>query len=113
MKNVYSIVKNAHELAISKIKLGIECKELDRVVREKITNSGYKFRHSTGHGIGLRIHEFPKIGPKSNHILQKNMAFTIEPGIYLKNEFGVRIEDCFVMKNRALKISKLEIPTYD
>ena len=60
---------------------------------------GKYFIHSTGHVVGLDIHEFPIINSKSDVIIEDNMVFTIEPGIYLPNEFGVRIEDTIVMQN--------------
>lgn len=113
MKHVYSIVKKVHELAIFKATHGMYCRELDEFVRNEIKRSGYRLLHSTGHGIGLQVHEFPKIGKKSNHSLKKGMVFTIEPGIYIKGKFGVRIEDVFLMKNKIQKLSTIEIPNYD
>jgi len=113
MKKVYSIVKKAHEMAISKVKLGMPCKAIDSVVRKKIIKHDYKFLHSTGHGVGMCVHEYPKISQKSDDIFQRGMVFTIEPGIYLKGSFGVRIEDVFVMKNKIQKLSKIKIPDYD
>ena len=60
--------------------------------------------HSTGHGVGLDIHEFPNINSKNELIIEDNMVFTVEPGIYIPNEFGVRIEDTVYIKNSKAEI---------
>ena len=74
---------------------------VDKLTRDIIEKAGFGkyFIHSTGHGVGLDIHEFPNINSKSDVIIEDNMVFTIEPGIYLPDEFGVRIEDTIVMQN--------------
>ena len=79
----------------------MKASEVDNLTRSVIQKAGFGeyFVHSTGHGVGLDIHEFPNINHKSDVIIENNMVFTIEPGIYLPNEFGVRIEDTVVMKN--------------
>jgi len=84
--------------------VGMRAKELDKIARDVIEKSGFGefFIHSTGHGVGLDIHEMPFIHSKSETIIEENMVFTIEPGIYIPNEFGIRIEDIVVMqKGRA------------
>lgn len=113
MKKVYNIVKKSYDESVSAIKHRVDCKEIDSIARKIIKSNGYKFLHSLGHGIGREIHEYPKISPKSKHVFAKNMTFTIEPGIYLKNKFGIRIEDDFLLKNKLHKLSKIEIPEYD
>ena len=65
---------------------------------------GKNFVHSTGHGVGLDIHEFPNINSKNELIIEDNMVFTVEPGIYIPNEFGVRIEDTVYIKNSKAEI---------
>lgn len=77
----------------------MKASQIDALTRDVITKAGYGkyFVHSTGHGVGLDIHEFPFINSKSDVIIEDNMVFTIEPGIYLPNEFGVRIEDTIAM----------------
>ena len=67
-----------------------------------INDSGYGkyFIHSTGHGIGLDVHELPTISTRSTTKLQNNMAITVEPGIYIENKFGVRIEDSLIVKDK-------------
>ena len=74
---------------------GFKAKDIDLAAREIIKNAGFEdcFGHGTGHGVGLMIHEEPKINRTSEAVLKKGMVFTIEPGIYLENEFGIRWED--------------------
>lgn len=100
-QKIYDIVLKAHETAINHAKSGMKAKEIDALARDVIKEAGYEhyFVHSTGHGVGLDIHEHPFINSKNDVIIEDNMVFTIEPGIYLPNEFGVRIEDTIVMKN--------------
>ena len=94
-KEVYKLVLEAQDLAFSKIKPGVKCCEIDNAVRNFIDATKYKgcFLHSTGHGVGLNIHEKPYISHNSEDVLEPGMIFTIEPGIYIEGEFGVRIED--------------------
>ncbi|QKF58653.1 M24 family metallopeptidase [Aliarcobacter lanthieri] len=100
-QKIYDIVYKAQTTAIKKARSGMQAKEIDKIARDIITKAGYGnfFVHSTGHGVGLDIHEFPNINTKNDLIIEDNMVFTIEPGVYLPNEFGVRIEDTIVMKN--------------
>lgn len=94
-KEIYSIVLEAQLSALAKVKSGVKASEIDKTARDIITARGYGdyFRHSTGHGVGLEIHEQPNVSPKSTTILSKGMVITVEPGIYLPGKFGVRIED--------------------
>jgi Xaa-Pro aminopeptidase len=103
---VYTIVKDANNLAISKVKPGIKAKEIDKTAREYIEKKGYgdKFVHSTGHGVGLDIHELPIISSKSETILEEGMVFTIEPGVYIENEFGIRVEDMVVVTSDGCRV---------
>jgi Xaa-Pro aminopeptidase len=75
--------------------------QIDKIARDIISKAGYEkyFVHSTGHGVGLDIHEYPIISSRSKTIIKENMVFTVEPGIYLPDDFGVRIEDTIVMQN--------------
>ncbi len=100
-QKIYDIVLKAQLNCIEKARVGMKASEVDKLTRDVIEKSGYGkyFIHSTGHGVGLDIHEFPVINSKSDVIIKENMVFTIEPGIYLPNEFGVRIEDTIVMQN--------------
>ncbi len=105
-QKIYDLVYKAQLNAIEKARVGMKASQIDRLTREVIEKEGYGkyFVHGTGHGVGLDIHEFPNINPTSDVIIEDNMVFTIEPGIYLPNEFGVRIEDSVVMKNGKAKI---------
>ena len=82
--------------------LGMKACEVDKIARDIITEYGYgeKYIHSTGHSLGLDIHESPNASIKDKTILEDNMIITIEPGIYLEGEFGVRIEDMILMVSR-------------
>ncbi len=96
---VYDTVLVAQKKAINAVKPGGACKELDDIARKFISESGYEncFGHVLGHGVGLEIHEKPFLSKRSEDILQPGMIITIEPGIYLENEFGVRIEDMLLV----------------
>ena len=98
IEKVYSIVKKAQERAVRSVKPGITIGKLDKTARDIITNEGYgeNFGHSLGHGLGLEVHELPAV--KAGDLrLKKNMAITIEPGIYIPGIGGVRIEDMVVV----------------
>lgn len=99
-RKIYDIVLNAQKESIKLARAGISGSWLDSVARDIITNKGYGdcFGHSLGHGVGLEIHEYPNASPNSDYGLLKNSVVTIEPGIYLEGEFGVRIEDFVVLK---------------
>lgn len=103
---VFDIVKTAQSEAIKAIKPGILAKDIDKIARNFIKKAGFGefFTHSTGHGVGLDIHEFPSISPKSKDILEKGMVFSVEPGIYIQNEFGIRIEDVVVVTENGCEI---------
>lgn len=106
MIRVYNIVKEAQQKAEEFIKEGMKCLEVDKIARDYIGSFGYmeKFGHSLGHGVGLEIHELPRLSPKSEAILKENMVVTVEPGIYLEEMGGVRIEDLVVVKKDGCKI---------
>lgn len=95
MKNVYDTVLKAQQSAISTVKANVKCADVDLAARNIIYNAGFKgcFGHGTGHGVGLFIHEAPTVSFRSNDVLQAGNIITVEPGIYLENKFGVRIED--------------------
>jgi Xaa-Pro aminopeptidase len=95
LKEIYSIVFEAQARGVAGIKPGMSGKEADALTRDYITEKGYGeyFGHSTGHGIGLEVHEGPALSIRSNIILEPGMVVTVEPGIYLPGVGGVRIED--------------------
>lgn len=81
----------------------IKVSELDKSARDYIISKGYPpYPHSLGHGIGLEVHEVPRLSPNSQEILEDNMVFSIEPGVYLPDNIGVRIEDLFAIENKKL-----------
>lgn len=92
---IYNIVNRAREVAIKSIKAGVKAKEIDSEARNLIKQSGYakNFGHGTGHGVGLDVHEFPRISTKSKEVIRPGMVFTVEPGIYIEGFGGVRVED--------------------
>ncbi|WP_130507356.1 aminopeptidase P family protein [Microterricola gilva] len=92
---VHEIVRQAQQAAFEAVRPGVTCQEIDRVARAVITEAGYgeQFIHRTGHGIGVTTHEPPYMVEGEERLLQPRMCFSIEPGIYLKGRFGVRIED--------------------
>ena len=98
---IYATVRKAQELSIKKIKDGVKASEVDRAAREFIGKKGWAkyFGHDTGHGVGLSVHELPMLGPLSGEILKEGMVVTIEPAIYFKDKFGVRIEDMILVKH--------------
>lgn len=100
-QKIYDLVLKAQLNAIENAKSGMKASEIDNLTRSVIEEAGFGkyFVHSTGHGVGLDIHEYPFINSKSDLIIEDNMVFTIEPGIYLPKEFGVRIEDTVAMIN--------------
>jgi len=97
---IYELVKKAQQSGIDATQAGVACKAVDDATRKVIADAGYgdKFIHSTGHGIGLEIHAFPRLSQQSEEILKENNVVTIEPGVYLTGWGGVRIEDAIVVK---------------
>ena len=111
IQKVYDTVRKAQEAALKAVKVGIEARELDKTAREVIEKAGYGkyFVHSLGHGVGLDIHEYPYINSKNRTKIQEGMVFTIEPGIYIPGEFGVRIEDMVMIEEGKCVILSEEI----
>lgn len=107
-RSVYEIVKESQKLGLDAVKPGASCKSVDDACRDYIKNKEYGkyFIHSTGHGIGVEVHELPNISPKSTTILAKNMAITVEPGIYIPKKFGVRIEDSIIVQDKPILLHK-------
>ena len=105
-KEIYEIVLRAHDAALAAVKPGISAGELDSIAREIITEAGYGayFTHRLGHGLGSSVHEFPSIMQDSDFIIQEGMCFSIEPGIYVPNIAGVRIEDCVVVTSDGCEV---------
>lgn len=95
LKEIYEIVLKAQETALKAIKPGVPCKEVDAAARTVIADAGYGeyFGHGLGHGVGIEVHEGPRLSANSTDVCKSGMVFTVEPGIYLPGTGGVRIED--------------------
>lgn len=108
---IFDIVAEAHNKAIKAIKPGVKCCEIDKIARDVITDYGYgdNFIHSTGHSLGLDIHESPSFSAKDETVLEKGMVMTVEPGIYLEGEFGVRLEDTVQVENVGKVLGRLPL----
>ena len=104
----YEIVKESQKLGLKAVKPNVNCKDIDFACRKYIDekNYGQYFIHSTGHGIGLEVHELPTVSYNSKTKLKKNMAITVEPGIYIENKFGIRIEDSLIVRDRPVVMHK-------
>lgn len=100
MERVYNIVLRAQEAALSQLKAGMSGYDFDKIARDIISAEGYgdNFGHSLGHGVGVEIHENPVASPTRKNIIPENSVITVEPGIYIEDKFGVRIEDFAVVK---------------
>ena len=94
-RGAYHAVLEAQESAVAAVSAGVSCGEVDEAARNVLRKVGLAdaFSHSTGHGVGLEIHEAPRIGANQTTRLQAGMVITIEPGVYLEGRFGIRIED--------------------
>jgi len=105
-QKIYRIVKEAHDKAIDKVRPGIPICEVDGAARDHIRNQGYGeyFSHGTGHGIGLAVHEDPVVNGENKGLVQEGMVFTIEPGIYLPDWGGVRIEDMVLVTPHGAEV---------
>jgi len=96
---VHETVREAHQAAVEAVEPGVPAEAVDRAAREVIEDAGYgeEFVHRTGHGVGLDVHESPYIVEGNETELEPGMVFSVEPGVYLEGEFGVRIEDLVVV----------------
>jgi Xaa-Pro aminopeptidase len=104
-REIYQIVLEAQEYALAHIRPGMTGKEADRLARDIIARHGYadKFGHGLGHGLGMEIHEAPRLNPTGDIVLTQGMTVTVEPGIYLPGFGGVRIEDDIVVTDQGVE----------
>jgi len=95
LRRAFDAVLRAQEVGLRTIRPGVPCREVDAKVRESLDRSGYLkyFVHSTGHGVGLDIHERPSLSPRSRDRLSEGMVVTVEPGVYVPGAGGIRLED--------------------
>ena len=103
---IHGIVENAVEAAMEAARPGVKACEVDAAARSVIENEGYGefFFHRTGHGLGSEVHEPPYINGSSEVMLDEAMVFSIEPGIYLPGEFGIRLEEIVILRNDGPEI---------
>jgi Xaa-Pro aminopeptidase len=105
-RNLYNVVLNAQLEAISAAKAGIFARDLDAVARDRITDEGYGkyFIHSLGHGLGLQVHELPRVSSLSKEMLVAGSVITIEPGVYIPRFGGIRIEDDVLLTSGGCEV---------
>lgn len=105
-KKIFDIVWEAQRAGIRKAGPGVTCSEVDKACRDHIEKRGYgkQFGHSTGHGVGLEVHESPGVSSRSATVLEPGMVITVEPGIYLPGKFGVRIEDMVLITKNGNEV---------
>jgi Xaa-Pro aminopeptidase len=105
-RDVYGLVLEAQLAGLAAVRSGAECRQVDGAAREIIAGAGYgeQFGHGLGHGVGLDIHEDPRLGQAAEGSLDAGNAVTVEPGIYLPDRFGVRIEDLVVVQEEGCEI---------
>ncbi len=106
LKEVFNIVDDARKLGLEKARAGLPIKDLDIIVRGFIDEARYGefFRHGVGHGIGIAVHELPAVNSMGEGVLEENMVITIEPGIYLPNIGGVRLEDMVLITDNGARV---------
>ncbi len=107
-KHIYDTVLRAQLEALKAVKAGVVCKDIDKIARDIIYNEGYEgcFGHGLGHSVGIEIHESPNFNMRDETILQEGTVMTVEPGIYVENFCGVRIEDMVVAtKNGCINLT--------
>lgn len=106
LQEIYNIVYEAQQKGIEAIKPGVKCSDIDNICRKYIEEKGYGeyFVHGTGHGVGIEIHEDPYINNKDNTLLAAGMVVTVEPGIYIPEFGGVRIEDDILVTKNGYKV---------
>ncbi len=115
IQEIYKVVRKAQLDAIDNVKAGMKAKTADALAREVIVQAGYGdyFGHSLGHGVGLAVHEDPRVGKAAETILRENMVVTIEPGIYLPGIGGVRLENMVVIKEDGAVVLNKNESFYD
>ncbi len=104
--DIYNNLLSIQKSAVKKAKPGIECFEIDYFVRKRLKKQREYFLHSLGHGVGKKIHQPPNLSPKTSEILKKGDIVTVEPGIYIKNNYGLRIEDTVLVKDNPEPLTK-------
>jgi Xaa-Pro aminopeptidase len=104
-RGVYELVREAQAAALGAVKAGAKGEDVDGVARRLIDEGGHgeRFGHGLGHGVGLEVHEGPRLSPRSDDVLEPGEVVTVEPGVYLPGRFGVRIEDLVVVGEDGIR----------
>lgn len=104
-REIYNTVLKAQKAAIKEIKAGKICKDIDKIARDIINSAGYEgcFGHGLGHSVGIEIHENPNFNTRCETVLKSGTVMTVEPGIYIENKYGVRIEDMVYVTDKGCK----------
>jgi Xaa-Pro aminopeptidase len=102
----YAQVLEAQKLAIAALRAGVVCRDVDRIARDALRRGGWErfFSHGTGHGVGLDVHEAPRLNARSESTLEAGMVVTVEPGVYLPGRWGIRIEDMVLIRADGFEI---------
>jgi Xaa-Pro aminopeptidase len=105
-RRIYEAVREAQQAAVAAVKPGVSLGEVDGAARKVLKRNGLGryFTHSTGHGVGLEIHEAPRVAAGQTEVLEPGMVITIEPGVYIPGKWGVRIEDIVVVTDRGCEV---------
>ncbi|HZE25733.1 MAG TPA: Xaa-Pro peptidase family protein [Terriglobales bacterium] len=105
-RRVYDAVLEAQQAAIAAVRSGVKAGQVDRSARKMLQKNGLAkyFTHSTGHGVGLEVHEAPRVAKGQQEVLRPGMVITIEPGVYLQGQWGVRIEDMVVVTEHGCEV---------
>jgi Xaa-Pro aminopeptidase len=103
---VYELVRSAQAEAREAVRAGADCRAVDAVARDRITEAGHgeEFGHGLGHGVGLEVHEGPRLSPLADGELRAGNAVTVEPGVYVPGSFGVRVEDLVVVTEEGCEV---------
>ena len=106
LRELYDLVLRANRAAIAAAGPGVPCQEVDRAARDVITEAGYGeyFIHRLGHGLGMDVHELPQMANGVEATLEEGMVFTVEPGVYLSGEVGVRVEDICLVTSDGVEV---------
>ena len=102
-KELHRLVRKAHLAGVTAIRAGVKCSNVDKAARDVIADAGYGeyFGHSLGHGVGLAVHEEPRLSSRSNKTLKAGMIVTVEPGIYIPGWGGIRLENMYVVREEG------------
>ena len=105
-REMYEVVRKAQERAVAAVRPGVQAGEVDQAARQVLEQAGLGryFTHSTGHGVGLEIHEPPRLGKGQVELLRPGMVVTVEPGAYVAGRGGVRIEDMVVVTGKGCEV---------